>query len=209
MDFNFSLPDNFAKSSPKQNLTLPEGANGLVVHCCCAPCSTSLVECLIFNKIKPLMFFYNPNIYPQEEYEKRRDEWIHLCKLLDIEYVIGDYDYTMWKEKIKGLENEPERGGRCLKCFTHRLTVTAMFAKEKGINTFTTTLCTSRWKSKKQVDEAGFSAQEAVDGIKYWEQDWRKEGLVGRRYELVKEINFYNQLYCGCEFSQENTAYKK
>ena len=112
----------------------------------------------------------------------------------------------MWKEKIKGLENEPERGGRCLKCFTHRLTVTAIFAKEKGINTFTTTLCTSRWKSKKQVDEAGFSAQEAVDGIKYWEQDWRKEGLVGRRYELVKEINFYNQLYCGCEFSQENTA---
>ena len=135
MDFNFSLPDNFAKSSPKQNLTLPEGANGLVVHCCCAPCSTSLVECLIFNKIKPLMFFYNPNIYPQEEYEKRRDEWIHLCKLLDIEYVIGDYDYTMWKEKIKGLENEPERGGRCLKCFTHRLTVTAIFAKEKGTTT--------------------------------------------------------------------------
>ena len=60
-----------------------------------------------------------------------------------------------------------------------------------------------------QVDEAGFSAQGAVDGIKYWDQDWRKEGLVGRRYELVKEINFYNQLYCGCEFSQENTAYKK
>ena len=74
MIFDFSLPNNFAKDSPKKDLALPEGANGLVVHCCCAPCSTSLVECLIFNKIKPLMFFYNPNIYPLEEYEKRRDE---------------------------------------------------------------------------------------------------------------------------------------
>ena len=75
MIFDFSLPNNFAKDSPKKDLALPEGANGLVVHCCCAPCSTSLVECLIFNKIKPLMFFYNPNIYPLEEYEKRRDEY--------------------------------------------------------------------------------------------------------------------------------------
>ncbi|MGN0903283.1 MAG: epoxyqueuosine reductase QueH, partial [Succinivibrio sp.] len=123
MIFNFSLPDDFAKSSPKKELILPEGANGLVLHACCAPCSTSLVECLLFNNIRPLMFFYNPNIYPFEEYEKRRDEWIHLCQLLNLDYVVGDYDYENWQEKIKGLENEPERGGRCLKCFTHRLTV--------------------------------------------------------------------------------------
>ena len=115
MIFDFSLPNNFAKDSPKKDLALPEGANGLVVHCCCAPCSTSLVECLIFNKIKPLMFFYNPNIYPLEEYEKRRDEWIHLCELLELDYFVGDYDYKKWQEKVKGLENEPERGNRCLK----------------------------------------------------------------------------------------------
>ena len=209
MDFNFRLPDNFAKDSPKRDLKLPDNANGLVVHCCCAPCSTSLVECLIFNKIRPLMFFYNPNIYPTEEYEKRRDEWIHLCELLQIEYVIGDYDYRMWLDAVKGLEDEPERGRRCLKCFTHRLTVTALFAKSSDINTFTTTLCTSRWKSKKQVDEAGFRAQDKVEGTFYWDQDWRKEGLVGRRYELVKEIDFYNQLYCGCEFSQISANYCK
>ena len=81
--------------------------------------------------------------------------------------------------------------------------------KENNINTFTTTLCTSRWKSKKQVDAAGEASQNAVEGIKYWDQDWRKEGLVGRRYELVKEIKFYNQLYCGCQYSLNNTAYKK
>ena len=80
MIFDFSLPNNFAKDSPKKDLALPEGANGLVVHCCCAPCSTSLVECLIFNKIKPLMFFYNPNIYPLEEYEKRIRELIDIKK---------------------------------------------------------------------------------------------------------------------------------
>lgn len=209
MIFNFKLPQNFAKDSPKKDLVLPEGANGLVVHCCCAPCSTSMIECLIFNNIKPLMFFYNPNIYPSEEYEKRRDEWIHLCNELKLEYVIGDYDYEHWKNVIKGLENEPERGNRCLKCFTHRLTVTALFAKEKGINTFATTLCTSRWKSKKQVDEAGFKAQALVEGVNYWDQDWRKEGLVARRYELVKEIAFYNQQYCGCEYSQISAGYKK
>ena len=100
MIFDFSLPNNFAKDSPKKDLALPEGANGLVVHCCCAPCSTSLVECLIFNKIKPLMFFYNPNIYPLEEYEKRRDEWIHLCELLELDYFVGDYDYKKWQEKV-------------------------------------------------------------------------------------------------------------
>lgn len=209
MEFDFLLPENFAEDSPKNDLKLPEGANGLVVHCCCAPCSTSLLECLLFNRIKPLMFFYNPNIYPDEEYIKRRDEWIHLCRLTNTEYVVGDYDYQKWKEVIKGLENEPERGGRCLKCFTHRLTVTALFSKERGINTFTTTLCTSRWKSKKQVDAAGFKAQDTVEGITYWDQDWRKEGLVGRRYELVREIEFYNQLYCGCEFSQISAGYVK
>ena len=103
MIFDFSLPNNFAKDSPKKDLALPEGANGLVVHCCCAPCSTSLVECLIFNKVKPLMFFYNPNIYPLEEYEKRRDEWSHLCDLLDLDYVVGDYDYKKWQEKVKAM----------------------------------------------------------------------------------------------------------
>ena len=155
------------------------------------------------------MFFYNPNIYPDEEYEKRRDEWVHLCTELSLDYVIGDYNYMRWRESVKGLENEPERGGRCLKCFTHRLQVTALFAKEQGINTFTTTLCTSRWKSKKQVDEAGFTAQRLTEGVCYWDQDWRKEGLVTRRYQLVKKIDFYNQQYCGCEFSKNSVLYLK
>lgn len=209
MDLNFSLPADFAKNSPKKDLKLPEGYNEVVVHCCCAPCSSALIECLLVNGIKPHLFFYNPNIYPAEEYIKRRDEWVHFCNLLNLNYTIGDYSYEQWKTDIKGQENEPERGGRCLKCFALRLTATAKFAKDKGIFLFTTTLCTSRWKSKEQVNRAGFIAQETVEGSKFWDQDWRKEGLVGRRYELVKEINFYNQLYCGCQFSINNSRYSK
>ncbi len=197
----FCLPDNYGLDTPKKNLSLPENANGLVLHCCCAPCCTSLVECLIYHDIKPLLFFFNPNIYPQDEYQKRLNEWIRFCELLNLEYVVGDYDYENWLEKIKGLEHEPERGSRCLLCFTVRLEATAILAKSRGINTFTTTLGTSRWKNKAQIDAAGLCVEKKFEGIRYWDQDWRKEGLITRRNELVKEINFYNQEYCGCQFS--------
>ncbi|MBO6257775.1 MAG: epoxyqueuosine reductase QueH [Succinivibrio sp.] len=203
MPADFTLPDDYLKSTPKKELTLPDGFNGVVLHCCCAPCSTAVLECLLFFGIKPVLFFYNPNIQPKAEYEKRREEWLHLANLLKLEAVNGDYDVREWLLKTKGLEHEPERGLRCDVCFTHRLTVTASFAKSRGITYFTTTLATSRWKNKAQVDRAGFKAQDCVKGTKYWDLDWRKNGLVSRRYELVKKIGFYNQLYCGCLFSKD------
>ena len=120
--------------------------------------------------------------------------------------MIPEYETRSWFEAVKGLEHEPERGKRCTVCFTRRLTVTAQYAKEHGFSHFTTTLATSRWKDKKQVDAAGFTAQEAT-GVPYWSEDWRKGGLVTRRYQLVKEFNFYNQLYCGCVYSQQNNTH--
>lgn len=202
------LPDDFG-NTPKNNLKIPENANGVVIHCCCAPCAGAMFECFVQNGIKPIIFFYNPNIHPVREYEVRRDELVSLAKLLNLDYVIGDYDTPNWFKKIKGLEKEPERGLRCSICFEMRLTATALFAKENNISHFTSTLATSRWKNKKQVDEAGYRAAKNVKGSFYWDQDWRKEGLVGRRYELVKEFNFYNQQYCGCIYSQEGTQYVK
>ena len=199
---NFTLPENFGKSSPKRNLQLPSEFNGLILHCCCAPCSTAVLECLIFNKIRPVLFFFNPNIHPEKEYQKRRDEWLHLADHLKLEAVVGDYDTKSWFDLVKGLEHEPERGRRCDLCFECRLKATAILAEQRGIRYFSTTLATSRWKSKPQVDAAGLRAEGAVEHAKYWDQDWRKEGLVGRRYELVKEIGFYNQLYCGCVYSK-------
>ena len=96
-----------------------------------------------------------------------------------------------------GLEDEPERGGRCLKCFTLRLTETARYASEHGFSVFTTTLASSRWKSLDQINEAGKRAAALYPGTIFWEQNWRKGGLQDRRNQL------YNQLYCGCEFSRK------
>ncbi len=198
------LPNDFG-STPKKNLILPPNFKSLLLHCCCAPCAGAMLECFRVYDIKPLVFFYNPNIMPKEEYEKRRDELIALCELLDFPYEIGDYKVREFLDLVKSLEKEPERGRRCDLCFTHRLSVSAMRAKELGISHFTTTLATSRWKSKEQVDKAGFTAQDTVGGVQYWAEDWRKGGLVTRRYQLVKEFSFYNQTYCGCIFSKLNT----
>ena len=124
-------------------------------------------------------------IHPRAEYETRRDELIELADLLGFAYIVPEYDPKEWFAKVKGLEHEPERGARCSVCFLDRLMATALYAKEHGFSHFTTTLATSRWKNKKQVDAAGFAAQEAT-GVPYWSEDWRKEGLVTRRYQLVK-----------------------
>lgn len=206
---NCILPLNFG-NTPKKQLTLPDNCNGVVIHCCCAPCAGAMFECFKAHNLNPVIFFYNPNIHPQKEYEIRRDELIKLSTKLGFEVVVGDYDTRTWFKLTKGLEHEPERGARCSVCFTHRLTATALFAKQRGISHFTSTLATSRWKNKDQVNAAGFKAQQSVNNeALYWAEDWRKGGLVTRRYELVKEFNFYNQQYCGCVYSQQNTAHIK
>jgi predicted adenine nucleotide alpha hydrolase (AANH) superfamily ATPase len=203
MDFDFTLPQDYGSSSPKTDLRLPDGFSGVVLHSCCAPCSTAVLECLVQNGIKPVVFFFNPNIHPKAEYETRRDEWMRLCSLLGLEAVEGSYEPEKWLESARGLEDEPERGRRCSMCFEMRLEATARFAVSMGIGLFTTTLATSRWKSKPQVDAAGAAAAAKVPGSAYWNFDWRKEGLVGRRYQLVREIGFYNQRYCGCVYSMK------
>lgn len=203
------LPADFG-NTPKKDLLLPDGFTSLVIHCCCAPCAGAMFECFKVHNIKPFVFFFNPNIHPQAEYVKRRDELIKLCTLLNFPVTVGDYEPRKWFDAIKGLEQEPERGQRCSVCFAFRLSATALFAKEVGATHFTTTLATSRWKNKAQIDDAGFKAQSFVnDEVKYWAEDWRKKGMVTRRDALVKKFNFYNQQYCGCVFSKENTSYQK
>ena len=101
------------------------------------------------------------------------------------------------------LENEPERGGRCLKCFKFRLLRAAEYASAHGFEVLTTTLASSRWKSLDQVNEAGRWACAQVQGATWWDQNWRKGGLQERRNQIIKEENFYTQLYCGCEYSQK------
>ena len=102
---------------------------------------------------------------------------------------------------MHGLEDQPERGSRCLECFTLRLTETARYASGHGFSLFTTTLASSRWKSLDQINQAGRRAAALYPGTLFWEQNWRKGGLQERRNQLLREYAFYNQQYCGCEFS--------
>ena len=153
----------------------PNGEDKVLLHSCCAPCSSAIIECMLENGIRPTVFYCNPNIYPQAEYEIRKEEAIRFVTSKNLDFIDADYDYTHWLHTIKGLENEPERGSRCLKCFTLRLTETARYASEHGFSVFTTTLASSR----------------------------RKGGLQERRNQLLKEYDFYNQQYCGCEFSMQ------
>lgn len=178
----------------------------ILLHCCCAPCSSAILEWMMAHDIKPTLFYCNPNIYPQEEYLIRKNEITRYAEKLGIEIIDDDYDHEAWLCHVKGLEQEPERGGRCLQCFKLRLLRTAQKAVELGFPEFTTTLASSRWKSLDQINAAGRWASEQVGGaVKFNEKNWRKGGLQQRRNELLKENGFYNQLYCGCEFSFRKT----
>ena len=173
----------------------------ILLHTCCAPCSAAIIEWLIANDVRPVLFYFNPNIHPLEEYEIRKAECTRYAKSQEIEIIDGDYNHDEWLQGIEGLENEPERGARCLQCFKLRLYATARKSKELGITEFTSTLASSRWKNLAQIAEAGHWAATQIEGTSFMEKNWRKNGLSERRKTLLAENGFYNQQYCGCEFS--------
>jgi predicted adenine nucleotide alpha hydrolase (AANH) superfamily ATPase len=173
----------------------------LLLHTCCAPCSAAIIEWLSERAVRPVLYFFNPNIYPQEEYEMRKNELMRYAKSLQLDFIDGDYDHAQWLRGIKGLESQPEKGSRCLECFKIRLLATARLAHEKGFERIATTLASSRWKRLEQIAEAGHWAASQYPGVEFWDKNWRKDGLSERRRILLKENGFYNQSYCGCEFS--------
>ena len=187
---------------------VPFGEKNVLLHTCCAPCSGAIVECMLKNGIRPVIYYCNPNIYPLEEYLVRKEECTRYAKSLGLEIVDADYDHDVWLANMAGYENEPERGGRCLRCFGLRLYRTAKYAGEHGIRVITTTLASSRWKSLEQIGKAGRWACDRVNsesdgrtGVVWWDHNWRKGGLQERRSQIIRECGFYNQQYCGCEFS--------
>ena len=216
-----------ADKNKRTGLQAPMGETTVLLHTCCAPCSSAIIEAMVQNGITPVIYYCNPNIYPREEYEIRKNECTRYAQSLGLEIVDADYDHENWLESVKGLEGEPERGGRCLKCFKLRLLRTAQYARERGIKVITTTLASSRWKSLDQINEAGQWAcqtvssgtpgdfpdkemwsgsmsgdcQENTGEVIWWDRNWRKGGLQERRLQIIREYDFYNQLYCGCEFS--------
>ncbi len=183
----------------------------MLLHACCAPCSSAIVEWLLEHDITPVIYYFNPNILPFEEYEIRKNESKRHAESLGIKWIDDDWCHNQWLCAVKGLEHEPERGKRCEECFYYRLLATAKKTQELGIPVFATTLASSRWKNLEQVNAAGQKAAEMVNNtphgglggnpIAFWAQNWRKDGLQDRRNALLKEYGFYNQQYCGCEFS--------
>lgn len=208
--------------------TLPEGApkvrvqapreGRVLLHACCAPCSSAILECLISNGIRPTVFFSNSNIVPHEEYEVRKAELIRYCDMLGIAWVDDDYDHAAWLDfalergagsiRSEELARMPERRERCQNCFKFRLLRAARYASDNGFSVLTTTLASSRWKDLVQVGTAGDWACAQVPGVTWWDMNWRKGGLQPRRGELIKALGFYNQLWCGCEFSEQHTEQK-
>ena len=240
-------------------MEVPMGETKVLLHTCCAPCSSAIIEAMMKNGITPVIYYCNPNIYPLEEYLIRKEECTRYAQALGLEIVDADYDHENWLDAVRGHEQEPERGGRCLKCFKLRLLRTAQYARDNGLKVMTTTLASSRWKSLDQINEAGrWACNEALarrcsaasfasarcskniaaatapgsiedgagmplgavggsrlgveipvppdDKVIWWEQNWRKGGLQERRNQIIKEYGFYNQLYCGCEFSIRKEA---
>lgn len=178
----------------------------ILLHSCCAPCSSHVITYLApyFNIT---VLYYNPNIYPKEEYEKRKQEQIKLINELNtpnkLDYLDCDYDNDVYEELIKGYENCPERGARCPICFKLRLEKTAKLAKEHNYDYFCTTLTVSPYKNATQINEIGSSLSDKYQ-IKWLYSDFKKEDGYKKSIELSKKYNLYRQNYCGCIYSQRN-----
>ena len=174
----------------------------LLLHSCCAPCSSSVLKkvCKNFNVT---ILYYNPNIYPKEEYLKRKAEQIKLCNLLNIDILDCDYNEDEFLSKVKGLEQEAEGGCRCNKCFLIRLEKTAKLAKQNNFDFFGTTLTVSPHKNEQIINKIGKNLQDKYE-ISFLFSDFKKQNGYLESINLSKEYNLYRQDYCGCRFSKRN-----
>lgn len=191
--------------SPPSLLELPIENERLLLHSCCAPCSGEVMERLLAAKINYTIFFYNPNIHPLEEYIIRKNENIRFAEKHHVPFIDADYDRDEWFKRVRGMENEPERGIRCTVCFDMRFQRTALYAHEHGFKIISSSLGISRWKNREQINDCGIRAAEPYPEMIYWTFNWRKEGGSQRMIEISKREQFYQQEYCGCVYSLRDT----
>jgi len=174
----------------------------LLLHVCCAPCSVAVIDEL--KKFYDLtVYFYNPNIYPQEEYLKRKAEVVKICQEWKIPMVDADYEIQKWEKSVKGMENEPEGGSRCHACFAMRLQKAGECASKNGFEIFATTLTSGRNKKADVIHPLGTKIAEKFS-LKFLDVDWKKGGRQEKGRKMVKDRRIYRQKYCGCRFSVEN-----
>lgn len=188
-------------------LKLEKDKPRLLLHSCCGPCSTAVIERLLPD-YDITVFFYNPNITDPNEYEKRLTSQLMVIDYFNknlspenkIDFIEGRYDPDEYFKLVSGYEEEKEGGRRCSLCFDMRLEETAIIAKEKGFDTFTTTLTVSPHKSYDIISQIGKSLSEKYK-VDYLDGNFKKKDGFKRSIELSKEMNLYRQNYCGCQFS--------
>ncbi len=183
----------------------------LLLHVCCAPCSSHVLEYL-YSQYNITAFFYNPNITEEEEYNKRINELKRFTAEADFAKSVticeGDYEPERFWEMSAGLEAEPERGARCYKCYELRMRKTAQYALENGYDIFTTTLSISPHKNAAWINEIGKALSDEL-GIDYMYSDFKKQNGYLRSIQLSKEYGLYRQDYCGCIFSKKQAEERK
>lgn len=179
----------------------------LLLHACCAPCSSYVLEYLS-QYFHITVLFYNPNIEPEAEYRKREQEIERFINEMDFKYPVtlwkADYEPEKYEEAVKGLEKEPEGGSRCAVCFRLRLAMAAQYARVANFDYFTTTLSISPHKNAKLLNEIG-AEMEAKYGAKFLPADFKKKNGYLRSIELSKEHDLYRQSFCGCIYSMRNS----
>ena len=197
------MQESFYKLGIKQleSIKKPEK---LLLHSCCAPCSSHVITYLT-KYFDITILYYNPNIYPIEEYNKRKEEQIRLINSIKtinkLDYIDCDYDNDIYEKEIKGYEDCPERGARCNICFNLRLNKTAELAKKNGYTFFCTTLSVSPYKNATIINNIGEELAKKYN-ITWLYSDFKKENGYKHSIELSKEYNLYRQNYCGCIYSK-------
>ena len=172
---------------------------GILLHSCCATCTIYPID-LLKEKYDISLFYYNPNIFPQEEYNRRLADVSMLADFKGIKLIKGEYDTARWNNATRHLPDEPEGGRRCSLCFSFRLEKTAETAKEAGFDVFGTTLSISPHKNSKLINEAG-DHYGSKAGIDFLRADFKKKNGFEKAIDLSKKFSFYMQNYCGCEYS--------
>ena len=175
----------------------------LLIHTCCAVCMCYPKTLLENENYETIFYFYNPNIYPIKEYERRRDEFIDYAKSLNISVYVEENEKYIeeWNNDIKGFENEPERGARCNICFKHRINKAFEYAKNINAQYVSTVMTVSPHKNSKVIEEIGNSLAEKYYPIEYLHIDFKKKDGFKKTNIIANEAGLYRQNYCGCRFS--------
>lgn len=193
---------NYQKKMEEQFEEL-SGTPSLLLHSCCGPCSSYVLE-VLSERFSVTVLYYNPNIYPENEYEKRLSEQIKIIDSMPfnnpVKLMPCGYDENEFLTAAEGYESEREGGSRCEKCFRLRMENTAAIAKEKGFDFFTTTLSVSPHKNAPLLNKIGEELSQKY-GVKYLYADFKKKEGYKRSIILSKEYDLYRQDYCGCRFS--------